>query len=178
MKAFEAGLSVAPRDHLLNLSIGSIYSARGDTDRAREYLEIAGDLYPLCQKPQVGLGHMLLSSGQPQEALRAFDEALLQIDNRDQVEGAWLPLKATAWDARVHAAQCAVVCAIEEAACDSVQESTKKRPFALLRLPEAIQRLHVALIAAPGNGHLLGLLSKSEELLEEASFSEKPSTGA
>lgn len=173
MKAFEAGLTVAPRDHLLNLSVGSIYSERGDMGRAREYLEMASDLYPLDQKPQVGLGHMLLSSRRAQEALQAFDKALLQIDNRDQVEGAWLPLKATAYDARVRAAQCAVICAEEEAA---VQGSTKTRPFALARLPEAAQRLRLALIAAPGNEALLGLMSRAEELWHEASALEDQKT--
>jgi tetratricopeptide (TPR) repeat protein len=49
-EAFQAGLSVAPNDHLLHWSIASVYTGLGNHEQARASLEKASASYPHCPK--------------------------------------------------------------------------------------------------------------------------------
>jgi tetratricopeptide (TPR) repeat protein len=49
-EALQAGLSVAPNDHLLHWSIASVYTGLGNHEQARASLEKASACYPHCPK--------------------------------------------------------------------------------------------------------------------------------
>jgi len=160
--AFTAGLRFAPRDHLLLTSLGGVHFSRRNIKMAKKYLITAGDTYTLCHKALISQGKLLLSEGKPRAALRRFDTVLDRIDGSDQAVDAWMPLRATAWDARNHAVSCTLMCG------EYIASTDKYRDWSIEKLPEAIQRLYTLLLAAPGDDRLVSMLSRAEELLEEA----------
>ena len=164
---FRAGLSVAPNDHLLHTSLGSVHMAKGDEASARNSLSAAALSYLHCPKANLGLARTMFAGGQPRAALRRFETVLEWMEDRDLASDAWEPLRAIGWDARVGAAHTAILC---------VQEGRKVGVSfdPTTTLPKAIGRLKVALEAAPGEGHLLGLIARAEQLLlEESDSNEK-----
>lgn len=154
---FEAGLTTAPNDHLLHISLGRSYLMEGNESRSREYLKKAADMYELDPTSLISLGKMYLGERQAYKAFCQFDLALTRINNADFSEKAWMPLKAAAWDARVNAGRCAVICAEQEAAFDNEKHSNNseqisqgmRRPFARQFLPKAIERIQHAYNVAP-----------------------------
>ncbi len=162
--AFEAGLKYAPKDHLLHMGIGQVASMVGNDEEALKCLTQAAKYYPPSYKAAVTAGKILLSRRKPRAALRRFEQVLSHLNDRDLVDGAWMPLKAMAWDVRVSAVRCTLMCAEYE----SAKHSFTKRPWSKQMLPLAIERLHKALIPAPGNEALEEMLQRCEELLSEA----------
>ena len=118
-------------------------------------------MYPLDHAAGIAMGKMHLAVRRPRAALRRLEAVLAKISERDLQEDAWMPLKASAWDARVTAARCAMLCAEYEAnkAVDG------PRPWTREQLPVAIERIRVSIAAAPQDGRLHGLLGRAEELL-------------
>ena len=157
---FCAGLTVSPRDHLLLSSLGGVFMAKGNERTAQSYLSEAASSYKHCQKANLGLGRMMLAQGRPRAALRRFDTVLDYLDDCDLQQNAWMPLKAMGWDARVYGSHAAILC---------VQEAKKARydfdSSASLR--RAVERLNVSLSAVPGDGRILSMLARAEELLAE-----------
>jgi len=189
---FEAGLSQDRNDHLLHISLGRIYAALGNEIKSHHYLKKAAELYLTDPNLLISLGKLYLSQRQAFKAFVCFDLVLSRIQNSDLKKDAWTPLKAAGWDARVHAGRCAVICAEEEAMNNTIQDychdsnenngnviidvkndvageiSRGSLLFTRAYLPEAIQRINIALHAAPQDTRLIGLLARAEELLKEA----------
>lgn len=172
--AFRAGLSVAPRDHLLLSSFGGVQMAKGNERLARSYLSAAASSYRHCQKANLGLGRMMMLAGpggtcrRPRAALRRFDAVLDYLNERDDLEpNAWMPLKAMGWDARVHGSHAAILCVLEARKAGVVDFDSKTH------LQRAVERLNVALTAVPGDERILGMLAKAEELLSEEEEKER-----
>jgi tetratricopeptide (TPR) repeat protein len=161
---FRAGLTLAPKDHLLLSSLGGVAMAKGLEAEAQNSLSAAALSYMHCQKANLGLGRMMLSSGKPRAALRRFESVLEWMDNRDRMQGAWMPLRAMGWDARVYGAHSAIIC-VQEA--KKVGATFSPSTY----LPRAIDWLNVAREAAPEDPRVLGALAKAEELLSEDSDS-------
>jgi tetratricopeptide (TPR) repeat protein len=181
VEAFEAGLSVAPNDHLLHWSIASVYSGLGNHEQARASLEKASACYPHCPKVRclfrfyfacnnltahmfcsistqadIALGKMLMSERKSREALDCFNGALLKIGTRaDRPDKAWVPLCAAAFDAKTYGAHAAILCA----------EATPDADFISERIPTTIERLNEALSVSPDNEYVLHLLSRAQELM-------------
>lgn len=164
--AFEAGLSLAPNDHLLRQSLGRVHSKRNNQREARRCLNVAARDYRNCHASSITLGKMLTELRRPRAALRRFDEVLSRMNDADLREGAWTPLKAEGWEARLWAARCAVLCA--EAVSRGGGAKGKHNDWSLRKLPEALERISVALRAAPTDDRLLWLQKRAGELLEEA----------
>ncbi|GMI03078.1 hypothetical protein TrRE_jg4601 [Triparma retinervis] len=160
---FEAGLSVAPGDHLLHMGAGRVQHAWGKSSASFKSLKAAADLYLLDQRAQIALGDALMAQKRPRAALRRFDKALSAIGDRDLLDGAWMPLKALTWNARVSAATCALLCAEAEA-----EKSKKDMGWSRSRLPEAVGRLSTALRPCPDNGYIQSMRERAVELLRSA----------
>jgi hypothetical protein len=163
---FEAGLSAAPNDHILHMGLGQIASMRGEEQESMDRLTKASILYPASHKAAMTAGKMLEAKRKPRAALRRFDQVLSDIDDKDLLDGAWMPLKALAWDARVCAGRCALLCAEEEAG--QWNWSIRERTWTKRHLPRAIDRLRTALMAAPGDEYMHSMLERAEYLLNEA----------
>jgi len=164
--AFETGLSAAPNDHLLHMGTGQIASMRGDNQEAFDRLAKAAACYPASHRAAMTMGKMLEAKRQPRAALRQFDRVLSFVDNKDLLNGAWMPLKAQVWDARVSAGRCALLCAEYEAAKYNVHD--RERTWSKENLPEAIERLQTALVAVPGNEYIESMLERAGDLLLDA----------
>jgi tetratricopeptide (TPR) repeat protein len=162
--AFEAGLTVAPLDHKLIMGRGQVCSMKGDDRGAFRCLDEASKVYPLDHAASIAMGKMHLASRRPRAALRRFDTMLANVADRDLRDDAWVPLKASAWDARVTAARSAMLCAEFEAN----RPGNDPRPWSKHHLPIAIDRLRTSIAAAPQDGRLHELLERAEELLQEA----------
>jgi hypothetical protein len=160
---FEAGLSVAPSDHLLHMGASRVHLARGEISASFKSLNAAANLYPLCQQANAALGDALMAKKRPRAALRRFDSALAAIEDRDLLDGAWMPLKALAWKTRVSAATCTLLCAEAEA-----EKVTEDKGWSRSRLPEAIGRLSTALGPCPDNGYIQSMRARALELLRIA----------
>jgi tetratricopeptide (TPR) repeat protein len=159
---FRAGLAVAPRDHLLHTGLSRVFTANGEMGSALTCLCRAGELYPVGSYDALkGAGRMLLDDNRPRAALRRFERVLELMDDRDLLGGwVWMPLRASGWGVRVDAARCALICA------DNPKGGTGD--WSRSHLPAALIWLRVALVAAPQDGRLLGMLSRTKELLAEA----------
>jgi tetratricopeptide (TPR) repeat protein len=186
MEAFEAGLSKAPNDHLLHMGIGqiaSIYSNNPNLDiphhkrkemdqLSTQCLDKASKLYPPSLKANIALGKMLLGRRKPRAALRRFDYVLKEIDDKDLIPGAFMQLKAQAWDTRVCAARCALMCVeyMVEKNKDNTNEKHENDGLNVwsnkLRLEEAIERMKLAMIPVPNDQNLQFMKSRAEEILE------------
>jgi tetratricopeptide (TPR) repeat protein len=163
---FEAGLNAAPNDHLLHMGLGQIASMKGDEKESLNRLTKASMLYPASHKAGMAAGKMLEAKRRPRAALRRFDEVLSRIDGKDLVNGAWMPLKALAWDARTCAGRCALLCAEYEAG--TKDWSVRERTWTKKHLPVAIERFRAALVPVPGDGYIQSMLARAEELLADA----------
>ena len=122
-----AAVQMDPHDHELLYALASLEAAMGARRAAREILLEAAELYPLCPKPHIALGSMLLGLGRPRGALRRFERALLVSPD---------PKDDDAWDAAVKAGACGV----------RLARSHPHRAAGLLPLAEA--RLRTALQGA------------------------------
>jgi tetratricopeptide (TPR) repeat protein len=142
---FQAGLSVAPNDHLVHVDLGRTFLHDGLGWKARKCLAQSISAYSLDGKAAVGLAKMLQESGRPRAALRRLDAFLEQNDDADLKPGAWMTLQALVWDARVTAVSCALQCA------------NKSKPFAEKHLQTVFERLDVSAQVSPGNPHLMGM---------------------
>jgi hypothetical protein len=68
-EAFQAGLSVAPNDHLLHWSIASVYTGLEKHKLARESLEKASACYPHCPKGKITFLSSCYSASSAEEDL-------------------------------------------------------------------------------------------------------------
>jgi len=166
---FRAGLTVAPRDHLLLSSLGGVIMATGNERTAKSYLSASASSYEHCQKANLGLGRMMLAGGRPRAALRRFDAVLDYLNDCDLERNAWMPLKAMGWDARVDGSHAAILC-VHEAKKAGIDFDSS------MYLKRAIDRLNVALSAVQGDGRILGMLAHAEHLLSEVNSDESAST--
>lgn len=164
--ALEAGLSDAPNDHILHMGLGQIASMRGDEHESLNRLLKASKLYPASHKAAMTAGKILESKRRARAALRRYEQVLSDVDNKDMLAGAWMPLKASTWDARVSAGRCALLCAEDEAG--RIHWSDRERSWTKTHLPEAIKRFRTSLLAVPGDGYIQSMLARAEELLTEA----------
>jgi tetratricopeptide (TPR) repeat protein len=159
-EALQAGLTVAPNDHLLHWSIASVYTGLGNHKQARESLEKASACYPHCPRADIALGKILMSEQKPREALDCFNQALVKIGTRaDRPDKAWVPLCAAAFDAKTYGAHAAILCA----------EATPDADFVSERIPQTIERLDQALSISPDNEYIMHLLSRAQALLTKES---------
>lgn len=183
MDEFQTGLSFSPNDHLLHMGIGqiaSIYSSNQDLDEktrnemtqlSMDCLSISSTLYPPSHNAAIALGKMLLMKRKPRAALRRFDSVLSIIDDKDLVDGSFLALKAQAWDVRVFAARCAILCAEEWVRLQEQRHQGDPSIFFggwsnKLRMEEAIERLRIAMIPVPHDEQLLYLMNRAHQLKE------------
>lgn len=164
--AFDTGLKYAPNDHVLHMGKGQIASIRGNEQESMDRLAKAAKYYPASHKAAMTLGKMMEAKKKPRAALRRFDSVLSVIEDKDLLNGAWMPLKALAWDARVSAGRCALLCAEYEAA--RFRWSERERSWTKTHLPQAIKRFETALIAVPNDGYIASMLQRANELLSDA----------
>ena len=158
--SFQAGLSQAPRDHLLYTSLGGVYMAQQEETAARGYLARAAAAYPHCTKADMALGRMMLSNRKPRAALRRFDAVLKWMNDRDLENGVWEDYRAVGFDARVYGAQAALLCA-REAKSRNVQDFDWP-----VHVETAVGRAKIALQASPNDPRIPGMLGFAEELLK------------
>lgn len=158
---FQAGLSVAPRDHLLHTSLGGVYMAEGNEAAARTCLAFAAQGYDHCTKANMALGRMMLANRKPRAALRRFDAVLDWLGDRDLVEGVWDSHRAVGFDARLYGAQAALICARE-----AKHKGTRDFPWRE-HAERAVTRSEIALQAVPGDQRLMGMLGFAEGLLKD-----------
>lgn len=164
--AIETGLQDSPHDHVLHMSKGQVASMRGNKQESIECLAKAAALYPPSHRGAMTLGKMLESKRRPRAALRRFESVLTQIQDKDLLQQAWMPLKATAWDARVSAGRCALLCAEVEAQKNPL--ALRERSWSKCHLPAAIERLETALMFVPGDEYIISMLDRAKELFYEA----------
>jgi len=164
--AFDTGLKYAPNDHVLHMGKGQIASIRGNEQESMDCLAKAATYYPASHKAAMTFGKMMEAKRKPRAALRRFDSVLSLIEDKDLLNGAWMPLKALAWDARVSAGRCALLCAEYEAS--RFNWSVRERSWTKTHLPQAIKRFETALIAVPNDGYIASMLQRANELLSDA----------
>lgn len=164
---FLAGLDTAPDDHLLRLSLANCYLAQKQDTKAREQLRRAQS-YEHCARPFMLHANQLLSKSRPRAALRRLDFALEQIDEKDLLPGAWTPLRALAWEIRMQAGRCACLCAERELSLTSKDGRNKGMDWSRKYLPKAIERMRIALEAAPRHEPLHQMIARAEQILEAA----------
>jgi tetratricopeptide (TPR) repeat protein len=167
--AFQAGLEVAPKDHMLQLGMGEAHNGDGNQHAALVSLDEASRLYSRDPRPLVTAGKILLEKQRPRAALRRFALALDRINDRDLYSGAWMPLRALGFDARLYGAHCTLVCAEREG---RMSRGTKS-DFARAKLPEAIQWGETALLASPQDERLMGLLARAQQILSHVQSEHK-----
>lgn len=175
---FRAGLSLAPRDHLLLTSLGSIFMARHEKQQqkppnntknpvdnianARMCLAHAALGYPHCPKANMALGRMMLTDRRPRAALRRYDAVLNWLDDRDlphsaAVDPLWEPYRAIGIEARVYGAQAALVCCREAKHNDDTLNGHIN--FARReQLERAIERINVVQDLTPNNPRLAKMM--------------------
>mmetsp|Transcript_13749 Transcript_13749/g.20014 ORF Transcript_13749/g.20014 Transcript_13749/m.20014 type:complete len:505 (-) Transcript_13749:39-1553(-) len=170
--AFTAGLQYAPKDHLLHMGVGQVASMMRDGPVMMDCLATASRYYPSSHKAAMTLGNIMLGNSRPRAALRHFERVLSDIDDKDLLDGSWMPLKSTAWEARSLAARSALICAEYEYSKGWHTYQTtgkqKERNWSKENLPIAIERLRTALIPAPDNEPMGEMLHRCEELLKDA----------
>jgi tetratricopeptide (TPR) repeat protein len=164
--SFHAGLLEAQNDHLLHMGLGQVASIQGNEQEALDCLFKTAKYYPESHKASMTIAKILESKKKPRAALRRYELVLSNINNRDLPERAWMPLKALAWEARVSAATCALLCAEFEAR--NYKLFRGNRSWSKMHLPKAIDRLKQALIPAPNNEYIESMLARAEELLRES----------
>jgi tetratricopeptide (TPR) repeat protein len=159
---FQAGLSLAPDDHLLLTSLGGVYMAEGNEEAAMECLVRAAEAYPQCQKANLALGKMMMANRRPFAALHHFDAVLEWMNDRDLSEKTLPQLRAIGFDARVIGSQAALFCsqqAKEQGFDDFPWRSCTE---------QALARLNSSLESTPGDRRILNMIALAEEILEAA----------
>ena len=156
---FQAGLSQAPRDHLLWTSLGGVYMEQKRETAARGCLARAASNYPNCIKAHLSLGRTLLAQRKPRAALRRFDAILDWLQDRDLKDGVWEPYRALGYDARVYGAQAALL-ASREAKRRGVEDFDWRR-----HTQQAMERSKISLLAAPNDPRIPQMLDFAKELL-------------
>jgi tetratricopeptide (TPR) repeat protein len=158
---FQAGLSLAPDDHLLLTSLGGVYMAEGDEEAAMECLVRAAEANSHCQRANLALGKMLMAKKRPFAALSHFDAVLDWMNDRDLDEKTLSQIRAVGFDARVMGAQAALFCSqqAKEQGFDFPWRSCTER---------ALARLKSSLEAAPGDNRILGMIAYADELLKDS----------
>jgi hypothetical protein len=151
-RAFHEGLQVAPMDHQLHMDMGSVYASRGDFVEGRRRLALSSHVYKPCYKAAYGLACDLDNKARTRAALRWFEVALARIGDSDLQTNSWAPLRLAGYDARVKAAQCAIVL------------SLRSPRFAKEYAPIIIAWIHISLQKEPTNELLLGMLEAAEAL--------------
>ena len=192
-ESLRAGLKYAPKDHLLTLGLGQIAAIKSNDENLEQstrkmeyenyfnYLQEAVEKYPYSFKSLIAMGKILIEQGKFRAALRYFDTVLTLINDRDQLDCAFLQLKAQAWDARVSAARCAITCVDREFAgikknlvyglrCKNASDKDndvfgKNIWSHQLKLDEAVERLDACMIASPDNEYLIALRERAIHLL-------------
>ena len=162
--ACDAGLELCPDDHQLHLVQSSLHQLRGDRGAARRGLAAAAALYPPCGKAARALAAD--SDSRPRAALRRYDAVLRAIGDRD-VPGAFLTLRADAYDAKVQGALCAVRCCetLDRRAADRGPLGAPTARWREEQLRKAVVRLESARVAAPGDPRLIPLQKRAEGML-------------
>jgi tetratricopeptide (TPR) repeat protein len=164
---FRSGLEASPTDHLLHNSLANCYFVQGENAKGREQLRLAQSYKP-CSKALLLHANTLMMLSRPRAALRRLEQALNDIDGSDTLPGAWTPLKALAWECRVQAGRAACLCAEKERESAGPGDNLK---WSKTQLPAAMQRMRIALTAAPEHGPLRGMLARAEELYTMANAS-------
>lgn len=154
-QALQEGLHIAPNDHQLQLDMGSVFALRGDFAEARRRLAVTSRLYQPCYKAAYGLACDLDNKGQSRASLRWLETALDRIGDSDLQPNAWAPLQLAGYDARVKAAQIAIVL------------SMRSPIFAQEYVPRAIQWIRIALKNDPASELLLGMMDAAEMLRDK-----------
>lgn len=163
-KYFRSGLDATPSsDHLLHISLANCYLAQGENKKARNQLLLAQS-YKHCSRAFLLHAKQLISISRPRAALRRLDQALDRIAKIDLKPGAWTPLKALAWECRVQAGMCACLCAEKELSMTGVDKKGELN-WSRKHLPTALERLRIALDAAPEHMPLLRMIARAEELI-------------
>jgi hypothetical protein len=168
---YQAGLLLAPTDHLLLTSLGRIYIDHEQNEIvARNCLALAAQGYNQCMKANLALGRMMLSNRRPRGALRRFDRVLAWLQDRDVIDDnengvIWEPYRSMGYDARYYGAQAAIISAREAKRRQDNNCSFDWRHHVTI----AIQRCHIALLSTPDDTRLHGMLSFAENLLNEES---------
>lgn len=166
----KAGLSQAPRDHLLWTSLGGVAMSKKDETMARGCLAQAALSYPHCTAAHMALGRMFLAIKRPRAALRRFDAVLDWMQDRDVVldgeSGAdkllsWPPLNAVGFDARVLGAQAALICARQAMRKEGSNSSFDWKAHTR----RAKSRCSIALQMSPGDPRIQGMLEFCDTLL-------------
>ena len=157
-----SGLEEAPNDHLLRMSLANCYLSKNSGKKAREQLSLAQSYQP-CTRAFLLHANQLVSLSRPRSALRRLERALDQIADQDLNPEAWTPFKALAWETRVQAGRCACLCAEKE-----LSLGTKDLTWSRSHLPEAIQRMQIALRVAPGHEPLQGMIDRAQQILNMA----------
>jgi tetratricopeptide (TPR) repeat protein len=160
--AFETGLELAPKDHLLWISLGSVYMQQGNFLRARACLSTAASCYPYCLRSAMGLARMHLENRKPRAALRRFNRVLDWLNDRDLRDDLeWKPWRQFGWEARVFGSQAALVCA-QEAKRANMQDFDCKTNIELAKT-----RLRATLQTGQDDVRTLGLLKFADSLQDD-----------
>jgi len=67
---------LAPADHEFLHARAGLHAMLGEEEAARACARAAAEAYPLCPKPKLALGSLLLACGRTRAALRRFEAAL------------------------------------------------------------------------------------------------------
>jgi hypothetical protein len=161
-RVLQAGLSVAPNDHLLHNTMGRLHIMRGKKRAAFRNFQQSDASYPICQKAMVSMAQVLVEQRRPRAALRRFDIVLERINGRDLEPDSMVSLKSLAWAARRDAAHCALVCADK---LSRQPQTPVDHTWSRQHLPVAIGRIKTCLIAAPTEPNLNGMLNHAEFLM-------------
>ena len=145
LRVRQGALELDPHDHELHYGFASAIEELGFKREARESYLAAERLYPLCPKPHLALGALLMGAGRTRAALRRFERALFLCPD---------PKDDDARTAAVNAGNCGLRLA-------------KAHPsHAAALLPQAVRRLERALQGAneANRPAIEGLLRQASEL--------------
>ena len=155
-QALHEGLQIAPNDHQLQLDMGGVFASRGDFAEARRRLALSSHHYKPCYKAAHGLARDLDNKSRTRAALRWFEISLLRIGESDLQPNAWEPLQAAGYDARVKAAECAIVL------------SLRSPIFAKEYAPKAIDWIKTSMQQKPNQDFLLDMMNVAKMLAENS----------
>mmetsp|Transcript_13203 Transcript_13203/g.19751 ORF Transcript_13203/g.19751 Transcript_13203/m.19751 type:complete len:205 (-) Transcript_13203:61-675(-) len=165
----------APKDHLLHMGMGQVASMMRDGPVMMDCLATASRYYPSSHKAAMTLGNIILIIVDQGILFdNSIDRVLSNIDDKDLLDGSWMTLKSTAWEARSLAARSALICAEYEYSKGRHTYQTtgnqKERNWSKENLSITIERLRTALIPAPDNEPMGEMLHRCEELLKKDAY--------
>ena len=155
-QALQEGLQIAPNDHQLHLDMGGVFASRGNFAEARRRLALSSHHYKPCYKAAHGLARDLDNKSRTRAALRWFEISLSRIGESDLQPNAWAPLQAAGYDARVKAAQCAIVL------------SLRSPKFAKEYAPRAIDWINTSMQKEPNQDFLLDMVKVARTLADNS----------